>query len=185
MVKYKFRNVNFLFTVKIFHFHLFWYKLFCFISDITCERPNLKTTGALQLSTNTLQQIFFYNESIKFTCTLGYILQGPTIKYCRHNGDFEHNLPTCTGLTIILISFFLNLYFIFLVVFYNFLLNMITYFENIYTLAHAVNYYQLFWLSVKQSRIFYYLIFLRLPYFDYVKHYRVFVRCVTISFRKK
>lgn len=84
------------------------------ISDITCQRPNLKTTHALQPCTNTLQQTFSYNESITFTCALGYILQGPTVKYCRQIRDFEHNLPTCAGVTKILISFFLKAIFYFL-----------------------------------------------------------------------
>lgn len=65
-------------------------------SNTTCQRPILKTASVLRLSTNTLQQTFSYNESISFVCTEGYILQGPTIKYCQKNEDFQHNLPTCT-----------------------------------------------------------------------------------------
>lgn len=49
------------------------------------------------MSTNPLQQTFSYNESISFFCTPGYILHGPTVKYCRQNGDFEKDLPFCTA----------------------------------------------------------------------------------------
>lgn len=67
--------------------------------DITCQRPILSIRGSLQLSTNPLQRTFSYNESISFFCTPGYILHGPTVKYCRQNGDFEQGLPFCTGTT--------------------------------------------------------------------------------------
>lgn len=90
---------------------------FVVIADITCQRPNLQTSSALQLNTNTLQQTFSYNDSISFTCSLGYILQGPTKKYCQQIGDFEHNLPTCAGVNIILFSFLKNLNFIYWVIY--------------------------------------------------------------------
>uniref|UniRef100_A0A8W8MLF1 protein-tyrosine-phosphatase n=1 Tax=Magallana gigas TaxID=29159 RepID=A0A8W8MLF1_MAGGI len=66
-------------------------------TDITCQRPILSIRGSLQLSTNPLQQTFSYNESISFFCITGYILHGPTVKYCRTNGDFERGLPRCTA----------------------------------------------------------------------------------------
>lgn len=70
-----------------------------YLLDITCQRPILSMRGSLQLSTNPLQQTFSYNESISFFCITGYILHGPTVKYCRQNGDFEQDLPFCTGTT--------------------------------------------------------------------------------------
>lgn len=76
-----------------------WVSIIFFSIDITCQRPILSIRGSLQLSTNPLQQTFSYNESISFFCTPGYILHGPTVKYCRQNGDFEQGLPFCTGTT--------------------------------------------------------------------------------------
>lgn len=65
--------------------------------DIICQRPVLPIRGSLQLSTNPLQQTFSYNESISFFCISGYNLHGPTVKYCRKNGDFERGFPHCTA----------------------------------------------------------------------------------------
>nr|XP_022318603.1 CUB and sushi domain-containing protein 3-like [Crassostrea virginica] len=64
---------------------------------ITCQRPQL--SRELHIASNPFKQTFYYNESVKFQCSAGFSLQGPSVKYCRNNGDFQKDLPTCSNVT--------------------------------------------------------------------------------------
>lgn len=65
------------------------------ISVITCQRPQL--SRELHIASNPFKQTFYYNESVKFQCSAGFSLQGPSVKYCQNNGDFQKDLPTCSS----------------------------------------------------------------------------------------
>lgn len=65
------------------------------ISVITCQRPQL--SRELHIASNPFKQTFYYNESVKFQCSAGFSLQGPSVKYCQNKGDFQKDLPTCSS----------------------------------------------------------------------------------------
>lgn len=64
-------------------------------SVITCQRPIL--TSELHLTSNPFRQRFYLNESLSFFCSVGFHLQGSSIKYCTKTDDFQHDLPTCAS----------------------------------------------------------------------------------------
>lgn len=69
--------------------------LLLLFSVITCQRPNL--TSELHLTSNPFRQRFYFNESLSFFCSVGFHLQGSSIKYCTKTDDFQHDLPTCAS----------------------------------------------------------------------------------------
>lgn len=64
---------------------------------ITCQRPIL--TSELHLTSNPFRQMFYFNESVYFFCSVGFYLQGSSIKNCTKSDDFQHELPSCSNIT--------------------------------------------------------------------------------------
>nr|XP_034316267.1 receptor-type tyrosine-protein phosphatase mu-like [Crassostrea gigas] len=60
---------------------------------ITCDRPTLQYP--LHISANSNRSSYNYNNSIEFTCSLGYTIQNSSVKYCTHTDAFQRNLPSC------------------------------------------------------------------------------------------
>lgn len=65
---------------------------------ITCDRPTLQYP--LHISANSNRSSYNYNNSIEFTCSLGYTIQNSSVKYCTHTDAFQRNLPSCKGMQI-------------------------------------------------------------------------------------
>lgn len=73
------------------------FTIFCiFFLEITCRRPNI--SHPLQIDKRTLNDVYHYNHSITFICISGYSLIGKSIKHCKHNEDFQFDLPICKGI---------------------------------------------------------------------------------------
>lgn len=69
-----------------------------FFLAITCDRPTLQYP--LHISANSNRSSYNYNNSIEFTCSLGYTIQNSSVKYCTHTDAFQRNLPSCKGMQI-------------------------------------------------------------------------------------
>lgn len=63
------------------------------ILAITCRRPLVSNETRLEPE----EKLYRYNEVITFSCIDGFTLTGQTKKYCKQNGDFQYNVPNCTG----------------------------------------------------------------------------------------
>ncbi|XP_073531495.1 CUB and sushi domain-containing protein 1 isoform X2 [Phyllobates terribilis] len=57
--------------------------------SITCGHPGNPTHGITNGSE------FNLNDVVNFTCSMGYVLQGPFQAQCRSNGMWSSSLPTC------------------------------------------------------------------------------------------
>lgn len=73
-----------------------YYYILYFFLEIKCRRPNI--SHPLQIDKRTLNDVYHYNHSITFICITGYSLMGKSIKHCKHNEDFQHDLPICKGI---------------------------------------------------------------------------------------
>lgn len=64
-----------------------------FIVAITCEKPILNAN--LEIIPD--KTSYSYNERVKFSCSAGFKLTGKSEEHCQQTGDFQRNLPQCTG----------------------------------------------------------------------------------------
>lgn len=68
-----------------FHFYL--------VSQITCHPPVF--SDDLHISTD--KQTYNYNETIRFLCSEGFLLQGTPERACTRNGPLLPPFPYCTS----------------------------------------------------------------------------------------
>nr|XP_022315266.1 receptor-type tyrosine-protein phosphatase kappa-like [Crassostrea virginica] len=58
---------------------------------VTCSRPKIPN-AMIHPEKGTYE----YNETVRFSCALGFSLIGAFVKSCQQDGHFEGNLPSCT-----------------------------------------------------------------------------------------
>lgn len=59
---------------------------------VTCSRPEIPN-GFIQPDKRTYE----YNDTVRFSCSLGFGLIGESVQSCQLDGHFERDLPSCTG----------------------------------------------------------------------------------------
>lgn len=64
------------------------------ILGIQCQRPRLLQSPT---TIHPNKQTYQYNETITLSCPVGYTLTGEPVHRCQQVGDFQTNLPFCTG----------------------------------------------------------------------------------------
>ena len=63
-----------------------------YIILVTCSRPKIPN-GVIKPDKRTYE----YNDTVRFSCSLGFILIGEAVQSCQLDGHFEGDLPSCTG----------------------------------------------------------------------------------------
>lgn len=58
----------------------------------TCSRPKIPNAMI-----HPDKQTYEYNETVRFSCRLGFRLIGAFVKSCQQDGHFEGDIPSCTG----------------------------------------------------------------------------------------
>ena len=65
-----------------------------FVSAIQCERPRLSHLLTTKFPN---KQFYQYNETIEWSCSVGFTLIGQPAQRCQQIGDFQRNAPYCKG----------------------------------------------------------------------------------------
>lgn len=65
-----------------------------FVSAIQCERPRLSHLLTTKFPN---KQFYQYNETVEWSCSVGFTLIGQPVQRCQQIGDFQRNAPYCKG----------------------------------------------------------------------------------------
>lgn len=63
-----------------------------YVLVVTCSRPVIPN-GVIQPD----KQTYEYNDTVIFSCSLGFRLIGESVQSCQLDGNFEGDLHSCTG----------------------------------------------------------------------------------------
>lgn len=66
---------------------------FSSVSQVTCQAPYFSDN--LHISTD--KRIYNYSETIRFSCSEGFFLQGTSERTCKRSGTLQPPFPKCTG----------------------------------------------------------------------------------------